>query len=195
MSKNSLNIYICFFVSCLTLMNISTVRGMERKDVNYMPSSCSRLSSTIKYIEPINIKVSAKGINHISLAPQVVTAVWGDESHYSINLSDNGSELFITSKLSTGEFIPLAVVIAGGRVVDFSLEVIESDLPKIVTIDMRDRSNSIGSNQRREIKQMLYAMQSGIKGKYYTDTEKKKLRNLFDDKLAVERIGTYRLTV
>ena len=116
--------------------------------------------------------ISSTGINRISIAPFIATTIWGDSAQYSALLSHNGSELFLTSKLEAGKSFALAVQLAGGRVIDLLLHTVEADRPKIVRLDLQSESFA-KVEEALEIKQLLNAMMSKEKGKYYVIQSKK----------------------
>jgi len=126
----------------------------------------------IEYKQPAQVTISSTGINRISLVPFIATTIWGDSAQYSALLSHNGSELFLTSKLEAGKSFALAVQLAGGRVIDLLLHTVEADRPKIVRLDLQSESFA-KVEEALEIKQLLNAMMSKEKGKYYVIQSKK----------------------
>ena len=126
----------------------------------------------IEYKQPAQLTISSTGINRISIAPFIATTIWGDSAEYSALLSHNGSELFLTSKLESGKRFALAVQLAGGRVIDLLLHTVEADRPKIIRLDLQDESLA-KLDETLEIKQLLNAMMSKGKGKYYVMQSKK----------------------
>ena len=80
--------------------------------------------------------------------------------------------MFLTSKLEAGKSFALAVQLAGGRVIDLLLHTVEADRPKIVRLDLQGESFA-KSEETLEIKQLLNAMMSKEKGKYYVIQSKK----------------------
>lgn len=128
----------------------------------------------IEYIKPIELTISGDGINRISLAPMIATTIWGNATEYSALLSNNGAELFLSSKVETGKSFALAVQLAGGRVVDLLLHTVSTPMPKIIRLNLADQ-NFVQDEQKLEIQQMIKAMRSGAKGKYYITEDKQKL--------------------
>lgn len=152
----------------------------------------------VEYINPVNIQVSARGVNHISFAPLIISTITGDVSEYSASVSENGSEIFLTSKLEAGNIIPLAVTIAGGRVIDLKLEVVESLLPKVVKINLH-KTQDMSKLVQNEIIKMINAMRMGEVGKYYVIENSKKAyrgntRNIKigNSSLAITELNTYK---
>ncbi len=80
--------------------------------------------------------------------------------------------MFLTSKLEAGKSFALAVQLAGGRVIDLLLHTVETDRPKIVRLDLKNKSFA-KTEEALEIKQLLNAMMSKEKGKYYVMQSKK----------------------
>ncbi len=129
----------------------------------------------IEYKQPAQVTISSTGINRISIAPFIATTIWGDSAQYSALLSHNGSELFLTSKLEAGKSFALALQLAGGRVIDLLLHTVEADRPKIVRLNLQGDSFA-KSEETLEIKQLLNAMMSKEKGKYYVIQSKKAVK-------------------
>jgi hypothetical protein len=127
---------------------------------------CPVKTAKIKYIKPIDLTISASGVNRISLAPHIITTIWGDGSEYSATLSNNGSELFITSKVPENSKIVLAVGLAGGKVVDLMLNTVKASVPKIINLNLQN-VESKSEMLKIAAKQMLKAMRMQSKGKYY----------------------------
>ena len=123
-----------------------------------------------EYKKPLKLNISENGINRISFAPNIITNIWGDSSEYSASLSNNGSELFLTSKLEAGNNIALAVALAGGRIIDLVLATKKND-PSIIHLNLQNHSSKIDEVQK-EAGNMLKAMRQGIKGKYYVQEYK-----------------------
>jgi hypothetical protein len=128
----------------------------------------------IEYKKPIELTISGDGINRISLAPMIATSIWGNSSEYAALISNNGSELFLSSKVETGKSFALTVELAGGRVVDLLLHTLATSMPKIVHLNLADQSFK-QHEHRLEVEQLIKAMQSGRKGKYYVVEEGQKL--------------------
>lgn len=129
----------------------------------------------IEYKQPAQLTISSTGINRISIAPFIATTIWGDSAEYSALLSHNGSELFLTSKLEAGKSFALAVQLAGGRVIDLLLHTVKADRPKIIRLDLENESFA-KREDALEIKQLLNAMMSKEKGKYYVMQSKKAVK-------------------
>lgn len=126
----------------------------------------ARKDSIIKYKKPLDLKISAVGMNRISLAPNIITTIWGDSSEYNATLSGNGSELFLTSKLEENNNIALAVELSGGKVIDLLLHTTDDPSPKIIELNLQ-KIESKSKRLDKEVRAMLEAMQVGLKGKYY----------------------------
>ncbi len=118
----------------------------------------------LEYGKPLKVTVSSSEINRISFAPNVIVAIWGDNTKYSALLSKNGSELFLTTKVEENKKIHLSVELSGGKVVDLELTAMPSESAKIVKIEQSDHK---GANRQLEgITRMLEAMKAGTIGKY-----------------------------
>jgi len=128
----------------------------------------------IEYIKPIELIISGEGINRISFAPMIATTIWGNATEYSALLSNNGAELFLSSKVETGKSFALAVQLAGGRVVDLLFHTVDVLMPNIIHLNLVDQ-NLAQDEQKLEIQQMIKAMRSGATGKYYITEDKQKL--------------------
>ena len=62
----------------------------------------------LEYGKPLKVTVSSSEIYRISFAPNVIVAIWGDNTKYSALLSKNGSELFLTTKVEENKKIHLS---------------------------------------------------------------------------------------
>ncbi len=118
----------------------------------------------LEYGKPLKITVSANEINRISFAPNVIVAIWGDNTKYSALLSKNGSELFLTTKVEENKKIHLSIELSGGKVVDLELTAMSSESAKIVKIEQSDHLKA--NRQLEGITRMLEAMKAGTIGKY-----------------------------
>ncbi len=155
----------------LELAGASGEKNYAQMAANYQNNMLSnKVNKGVEYIEPIHINISAKGVNHLSFAPMVVTEITGDISEYSAFVSESGMDCFLTSKLEAGNDIPIFVTLAGGRVINLHLHVDKYKLPKIAKIDLRD--SNFKNHIRSEIDQMINHMQRGAVGKYYVQTIK-----------------------
>lgn len=128
----------------------------------------------VEYGKPLELAISAVGVNRIGFAPNIVTNIWGDASEYSAMVSDNGHELFITSRLEAGRDIALAVSLAGGRIVDLMFHITEGR-PKIINLNLQ-KVELKSKELTQEVTQMLKAMRNGIRGKYYVRQLEDKFR-------------------
>lgn len=126
-------------------------------------SSCK---VTISYDNPLHLNISSMGMNRISFAPNIVTTIWGDAGEYGATLSDNGSELFITSRVEAGNNIALILQLAGGRVIDLILHTIDDKESRIINLVLKDTETRL-QREQQEVMKLFNAMRSGIKGKYY----------------------------
>lgn len=162
-SRNKLLIY-ALLMPILLLSNSAQGAEHVKKEELY-----------IEYKQPAQVTISSTGINRISIAPFIATTIWGDSAQYSALLSHNGSELFLTSKLEAGKSFALALQLAGGRVIDLLLHTVEADRPKIVRLNLQVESFA-KSEETLEIKQLLNAMMSKEKGKYYVIESKKAVK-------------------
>jgi len=126
-------------------------------------SSCK---VAISYDNPLHLDISSTGMNRISLAPNIVTTIWGDTDEYGAILSDNGSELFITSRGEAGKDIALSLQLAGGKVIDLILHTIDIKEPRIINLALNDNATKF-QKHRQEVMALFDAMRHGIKGKYY----------------------------
>lgn len=118
----------------------------------------------LEYGKPLKVTVSSNEINRISFAPNVIVAIWGDNTKYSALLSKNGSELFLTTKVEANKKIHLSVELSGGKVADLELTAIELESGKIVKIEQSDHLKA--NRQLEEIKRMLETMKAGAIEKY-----------------------------
>ncbi|MCA0253883.1 MAG: type-F conjugative transfer system secretin TraK [Proteobacteria bacterium] len=118
----------------------------------------------LEYGKPLKVTVSSSEINRISFVPNVIVAIWGDNTKYSALLSKNGSELFLTTKVEENKKIHLSVELSGGKVVDLELTAIASESAKIVKIEQSDHLKA--KRQLEGITRMLEAMKAGTIGKY-----------------------------
>jgi hypothetical protein len=179
------------FVSALALTSTLLLAGSSQ-GADY----AKKEELYIEYKQPVQLTISSSGINRISLYPFIATTIWGDAAEYSALLSHNGSELFLTSKLEAGKSFALAVQLAGGRVIDLLFNTIECDRPKIVHLDLLNKSFA-SSERTSEIKQLIEAMISKEKGKYYVVESRKKVKLNADSNaplasLVAEQTAIYR---
>ncbi len=133
------------------------------KQISYQKQEQEQIIN-LEYGKAFKVNLSANEINRISFAPNVIVAIWGDNTKYSALLSRSGSELFLTTKVEANKKIHLSVELSGGKVVDLELTAIESESAKIVKIE---QNNNVKDNRQvQEITRMLEAMKSGIIAKY-----------------------------
>lgn len=151
----------------VTLIALSMTQGFIANSVFAAGVGCEVKAerATAAYKKPLKLSISQNGINRMSFAPNIITNIWGDADEYSANLSANGSEIFLTSKLEAGNNVAIAVSLAGGRIVDLILET-NKGKPQIINLNLQDEEAK-QSREQREAGSMLKAMRSGIRGKYY----------------------------
>lgn len=151
----------CAVVIVLALPNLALARKFE----DLKPTQ-------IKYEKQINLKISSDAVNRINFDNYRVVKIVGNISNFNNILSDNGSDLFITSKVPAGETIDFSALLATGDIIDFSLKVEESKIPSIIKLKF---SEEFASNNMAPANQMIKAMINGSASKFYVQKTKKKI--------------------
>lgn len=153
-------------------------------------SSAQLSGIKIEYLQAIPLSISANGINRFNFGSGRIVKIVGNSSQYGAILSDNGSDLFLTSKLAPGEIVDLTLLSASGEAFDLRLYV--SDIaPAIMKLDVANRKNKELADQK-EIKEMVSTMLEGKKSKYFVQEQKKKIQLSNKPNLVMEQYVTYR---
>lgn len=169
-----------FFIICIgTCAQISLAQD-ER----------SNIPTKVYYQKSSKLKISSKGINRINFWPKRIVKIIGDLSMFTSNVPEDGSNLFLTSKLSAGKVINVSVVLSSGEPLDLSLEVVDSANPKFIDLIFAKNTEE-QKVLKQEIDQMLSAMQRGVKGKYYIRQPKKPILTREDKKFRMKQISNY----
>lgn len=126
----------------------------------------------IEYLKPIDLNISSNGINRLNFGDERITKIIGDSSQYSAVVSDNGSDLFLTSKLAAGEIIDLTLMTARSEAIDLKLHVADKGEGAIIKLNLGDEKN-FEDNERSQIRGMIEAMRSEVKDKYFVEERKR----------------------
>lgn len=137
----------------------------------------------------LNIDISSKGINRINFKARIDKIV-GDNSEFTAAVSDNGENLFLTSKVADGSSINMAIQFADGRTLDVRMRVIEKKLPSL--IELRFMEDLSSDELRSELDAMIVAMRAGKTGKYYVQDARGKFTLPDNPKIEFRGENTYR---
>lgn len=125
----------------------------------------------IQYLKRINLNISSGGVNRLNFGDTRIVKIVGDSSLYGLILSDNGSDLFLTSKIAAPSIIDLTLIAANNEAIDIRLHVLERSEGSIINVI--NETNFAIQNERHEINRMLSKMQKGVKGKYFVEAKKR----------------------
>ena len=139
-------------------------------------------SIRVKYGKPIKLSITDKAMNRIGFGGHVISKIIGDNNSINSIVSDNGSELFLTSKVVAGKMINISVLLTTGDIVDLTLEVIKRKEPTFATLVFNKTKDLL---KKSEAVKMIETMSSRSIGKYYVQQirEIKNLPNHKDIKL------------
>lgn len=126
----------------------------------------------IQYLAHTHLDISDNGINRLHFANSRILKIVGDSNQYGAILSDNGSDLFFTSKLPIGEIINLSLLLVGGEVVDVRLHVKKMEAPAIINVNL-PTLKSKELQTKEEIKEMISKMALRLKGKYFVEPKER----------------------
>lgn len=118
----------------------------------------------VSYQKQLSLNIADEAINRINFNRARVCKIIGNVSGFTSILSDDGSNLFITPKLSDASKIDFAVLLASGDIIDMSLTVEKSKKPYLISLKFPDHSNQ---NGKSEVSLLIDAMRSERVGKYY----------------------------
>ncbi len=128
--------------------------------------------ANIQYLAHTDLDISDSGINRLHFANSRIVKIVGDSNQYGAILSDNGSDLFFTSKVPIGEIINLSLLFAGGEVVDLRVHVKKMIAPAIINVNL-SVSKSKELQTKEEIKEMISKMALRLKGKYFVEPKER----------------------
>ena len=143
----------------------------------------------VKYNQPVHLKIAGSGINRINLGVERLEKIIGDGSTYSVVISDNADNVFLTSKLSAGKSTNLSLLLSSGRVVDIVLDIINAKQPK--SIELVFSKDSCQLDERREVANMISAMRRGVVKKYYVQELDRELLNQLPNKIIQRKSYRY----
>ncbi|MFP3011456.1 MAG: type-F conjugative transfer system secretin TraK [Rickettsia sp.] len=145
---------------------------------------CYKQGSRIKAV------ISKDHLNRIWFSGKSIIEVIGDSTKYKILQDAVGKNLFITPLAAIGEDIEMAVIEAGGRTIDLSLRVSDSNGQLIFIEEKKDCYSK--SEDQGEIARLMRYMHSGRVDKYIVDTSKRHIHKLGDQGLKIRQDMSYR---
>jgi hypothetical protein len=128
-----------------------------------------------EYVRPVSIIVSSNGINRINFSKIRIAKIVGDASRYEVVLSEDGSNLFLTSKVAAGEGINLSLITAKGELIDLRVQVMEGTEPSLINLSLTE-DRDVDLLEQQEIAELINHMADGDKGKYYVQKVSRRLR-------------------
>lgn len=117
----------------------------------------------------LHLNVSNKAVNRINFDHQRVVKIIGNISSFTYILSDAGSDLFIAPKCKAGQTVDFSALLANGDIVDFSLNVLESKIPYLISLEFPTDALKL---KKSEAASMMEAMKNNNIGKYYVQKDK-----------------------
>lgn len=154
------------------------VNAFENKDIS------------VNYSDFMNLDISSKGINRINFGDERIDKIVGDNSEFTAVVSDNGDNLFLTSKLGSENTIEISVQFINGKTIDIVLHVIDSNLPSIIEMGFKRESRS--DELHKEAESMLVAMIAGKTGKYYVQDVSNKFKLGNNPHIHFKQLSSYR---
>lgn len=145
----------------------------------------------IEYLKPTQLNISSTGINRLNFGDERITKIIGDNSQYSVVLTDNGSDLFLTSKIAAGSVIDLTVMTARSEAIDLRLYVKDKEDGAIIKVDLT-QGKVFKQNERLEIQQMIEAMKSNKGGKYFVEEGRRVIKLGNEAKTTLNQYVSYR---
>ena len=143
----------------------------------------------IKYLQQVHLDVASEAVNRINFDNFFVTKLIGDIGSFTSILSDQGSDLFIAPKLPVGKKIDFSALLATGDIIDFSLNIVESQTPYLVKLKF---PMDVASTNKSEAVKMIEAMYSGRLSKYYVQKSLKKVNIAWISEIKATAQNTYR---
>lgn len=129
----------------------------------------------IIYQQQLRLDVASDTINRINFDNFRVVKLIGNVSSFTSVLSDQGSDLFIATKLPAGKKIDFSALLATGDIIDFSLNIVKSQVPYLVKLKFPNDTAGTSAAPKSEAAKMIEAMHSGKTGKYYIQKSTKKI--------------------
>lgn len=118
----------------------------------------------IIYQKQVELNIASEAVNRISFSNERVIKIIGNVSGFNNVLSDNGSDLFVTTKLPVGSKIDFSALLSSGDIIDFALRVTNSKTPYLVKLKF---FRNVPSHYKSEAIKMIEAMSAGSINKYY----------------------------
>lgn len=159
-------------IAAFMLLIINNIYAKEVKFSSSVEESKTDTNSSgklnIHYLKRHHLSISANGINRLHFAKARITKLVGNSNQYEALVSDNGEDLFLTSKVPPKEMIDLTVMLADGRAIDLALKVTDQQSPSIIELDVNQKSENEAKNKAdSEIKKMIDHMLAKNRGKYF----------------------------
>lgn len=145
---------------------------------------CYKQGSRIKAV------ISKDHLNRIWFSGKSIIEVIGDNTKYKILQDTVGKNLFITPLAAIGEDIEMAIIEAGGRTIDLSLRVSDSNGQLIFIEEKKDCYSK--SEDQGEIARLMRYMHSNKPDKYIVDTSKRHIHKLESQGLKIRQDMSYR---
>lgn len=151
-----------------------------------------KLPIKIEYLNPISIVISHTGINRLHFENTRITKIIGDTSSYTSLLSDNGSDLFLVSKVPAGEVMNLSLLTAKQHAIDLKINISDAPSPVFINLGPLSSMQIVASKERQEISDMMTAMMRGTKDKYYVEASERAVNVNTKPELMLKQYTTYR---
>lgn len=174
-------------------MMISRVRSLILSiAVIILTTNAALAEQTYCYKQGSRIKavISKDHLNRIWFSGKSIIEVIGDSTKYKILQDAAYKNLFIIPLAAIGEDIEMSVIEAGGRTIDLSLRVTNSE-GQIIFIEEKKNCYS-KSTDKGEIARLMRYMHSGKPDKYIVDTSKRQIHALESQGLKIRQDMSYR---
>jgi len=198
MKKFKTKFYLKHGMLLLSLAISSSYSGFASSEIIEPSNSKVIINNTvdsddikIEYLMPTYLNISANGINRFSFGKSRIVKIVGDGNQYEAMLAENGSNLFITSKVAPNENINLTLLFANGEAMDLRLFVSNNPVPAIIRMNLAD-INKNNTQQKTLIKDMINKMALKVKGKYFVEEKKRALEITSDPNFVLNQYATYR---
>lgn len=127
----------------------------------------------IIYEQQIKLNIASDAMNRIGFDNIRVRKLIGNTSGFNSILSDDGQNLFISSKLPHGKRLDFSALLDSGDIIDFSLFLVKSQNPHFIKLKLEKNKPYRGES---EASAMMRAMRLDMIDKYYVQTIKKTIK-------------------
>lgn len=148
----------------------------------------------IDYAKPLEVTISSRAVNRISFGKGQIIKVAGDSSKYHMLLSDDGHNLFMTSRVAPPEAINLSLMTAKGQVIDLKANLDDREDPALIDIalDRKDLVFCKKIESQDQIRDLMLHMARGERGKYYVEKASRALQVKDNRSLTLKQESLYR---